>query len=115
MRKRLAYRVEAALPGLDSARASDVRRRVARLVADCGCAMGGVFLWGALLLLAPFLVVIRGATPVVLLAAAALVLVGAGVGKALGIAVATVRLQVLVHRVTSASGSERRQSHVDVH
>src|SRR5690242_18338512 len=98
MRKRLLFRVEAILSGRDDTRADDARRRAARLADECGCALGGVFLWVALLG-GTVLVIVEDARPLSFLVAFVSVLAAAGLGKVVGILVATLRLLLLVHRL----------------
>jgi|SRR4051794_29674018 hypothetical protein len=115
MRKRLLFRVEAALAGVDDAHAADVRRTAARLADDCGCAMGGAFLWAALLVGGPGLVLTQGARPLVLLVAVAGVLLAAASGKAVGVGVATLRLFLVVRRLRSVAVAEKGLRHVHLH
>jgi hypothetical protein len=115
MRKRLLFHVEAALSGRDDTRADDVRRTAARLADDCGCAMGGAFLWVALLVGAPTLVITQHARPLAFVGAIAAVFAAAGLGKAVGIGLATLRLLLLVRRLGSVAATERGPRHVHLH
>jgi hypothetical protein len=121
MRKRLLFRVEAALDGVDGvsggadAHAGDVRHVAARLADDCGCAMGGIFLWAALLLGGPAYVVTHDARPLSFLVAVAGVVVAAALGKLVGVGIATLRLLLLVRRLGSVAAPRRGFRHVHLH
>ena len=115
MRRQLLFRMEAALPALDHTQVLDARHAAARLGDDCGCAMGGIFLWAALLVGAPTLVATYGVRPLVFVVAAAAVVVGAALGKLVGIGIASLRLLMLVRRMEAASLPERGFWSVHLH
>jgi hypothetical protein len=115
MRRRLLFRVEAALAGLTDPQVSAVRREAARLRDECGCAMGGVFLWAALLVGTPVLLIARGPSPLTFLVAAIAVLAAAALGKVVGVGVAGLRLLVLVRRVEATAPHGRSAGHVHLH
>jgi hypothetical protein len=115
MRKRLLFQVEAALSGRDDAHADDVRRTAARLADDCGCAMGAAFLWAALVIGAPALVLSQHARPLTLFGAVAGVVAAAAVGKLVGVGVASLRLLLLVRRLGTATVPGKGLRHVHLH
>jgi hypothetical protein len=107
MRRRLLNEINTVLIDLNPDRAALWRVRAGSLARDCGCAMGGVFVLATLMLFAPVLFLLAGVSSGTVVIFIVTLLVSAGAGKALGIGVATLRLNRLARRVRGAASSTR--------
>ena len=96
----------------------DVQGRVARYNRDCGCAVGGVFMVAALLAVIAYLAYLA------VDASFAIAVVGAGIafvflcsllGKAVGLAVASLRLELLRRSLSRRSRRLEGDDRVFVH
>lgn len=75
------------------------RATIARLGSECGCAMGGVFLVGASLLVAAYAVVFGEFGGRLVVLGIAFVLVASMLGKLTGVLTAVVRLALIRRRL----------------
>jgi hypothetical protein len=94
---------------------ADVQTRRARYHRDCGCAMGGAFMVAALLASAVYIGVTARFAVGVIGAGIGFVLVCSMLGKAFGLAVASVRLGLLRRSLARRARRTREESHVYVH
>lgn len=120
-RRRFMARTSAAVDqlagqlALESSERSDLQARMARYNRECGCSLGGLFMVAALLAAIAYIVVTADFSISAAGAGIALVIVSSLLGKSLGLAVASVRLELLrrslSRRVRRLSGDD----HVYVH
>jgi len=91
-----------------------LKTRANAYLRDCGCAVGGVFLGGALLLTPPYILATTGLGFRTAMASAIFVLFAALVGKLVGLLFAWVKLGLL-YRSLSKNLKRAAPDHVYVH
>ena len=120
-RRRFMARTSAAIGelviqlALEPSERSDVQARMARYNRDCGCAMGGAFMVGALLVAVVSIAVTARFAIGVVGAAIGFVLVSSVLGKAFGLVVAAARLGLLRRSLSERARHIRGESHVYMH
>ena len=100
---------------LESSERSDVKARMARYNRECGCSLGGLFMVAALLAAPVYIVVTADFSIGAAGAAIGFVLVSSLLGKALGLAVASVRLEMLQRSLSRRVRRLPGEDHVYVH
>jgi hypothetical protein len=105
----------AAQLALEPSERADVDVRVARYNRECGCALGGVFMVAAFVAVFAYIAVTGALTIGVFGASIAFVLVSSLLGKVLGLAVASVRLELLRRSLSRRARRLQEESHVYVH
>ncbi len=115
-RRRFMARASAAINelagqlALEPAVRAGVQGRVARYNRDCGCTLGGVFMVASLLAVIAYIAVTGSLALGVAGAGVALVIVCSVLGKAAGLALASVRLELL-RRSLSRRARHREEDH----
>jgi hypothetical protein len=100
---------------LESSERSDVQARMARYNRECGCSLGGLFMVAALLAAFAYIVVSADFSIGAAGAGIAFVIVSSLLGKALGLAVASVRLEMLRRSLSRRVRRLPGEDHVYVH
>jgi hypothetical protein len=100
---------------LESSERSGVQARMARYNRECGCCMGGLFMVAALLAAVAYIVVTAGFSIGAAGAGIAFVIASSLVGKALGLAAASVRLEMLRRSLSRRVRRLSGEDHVYVH
>ena len=100
---------------LESSERSDVQARMARYNRECGCSLGGLFMIAALLTAIVYIAVTADISIAVAGAGIAFVVVSSLLGKALGLVVASVRLEMLRRSLSRRVRRKAGGSHVYVH
>jgi hypothetical protein len=100
---------------LESSERLDVKARMARYNRECGCSLGGLFMVAALLAAPAYIVVTADFSIGAAGAAIAFVFVSSLLGKALGLAVASVRLEMLRRSLSRRVRRLPGGNHVYVH
>ena len=120
-RRRFMERTSAGIDGLvrelalePSERAS-VQARMARYNRECGCSLGGVSMVAAFLTVFVYIAVTADLSIGVVGAGIAFVVASSLLGKALGLIVASVRLELLLHSLSRRARRPRGKSDVYVH
>lgn len=92
-----------------------VQGRVARYNRDCGCALGGVFMVASLLSVVAYVAATGSLAPGVAGAGVAFVIVCSMLGKAAGLALASVRLELLRRSLSRRARRQEGDHRVYVH
>lgn len=100
---------------LESSERSDVQARMARYNRECGCSLGGLFMVAALITAIAYIVVTADFSIAAAGAGIAFVVVSLLLGKALGLVVASVRLEMLRRSLSRRVRRRTGGSHVYVH
>jgi hypothetical protein len=100
---------------LDRSERAEVQRRRARYHRDCGCAMGGAFMVAALLTSAVYIVVTARFAIGVIGAGIGFVIVCSLLGKAFGLVLASLRLELLRRSLARRARRTPEENHVYVH
>jgi hypothetical protein len=100
---------------LEPAARSDVQARVTRYNRDCGCALGGVFTIASLLMVIAYMAVTVSFTFAVVGAGVAFVIFFSMLGKAAGLAIASVRLELLRRSLSRRARRREEDNRVLVH
>jgi Mg/Co/Ni transporter MgtE len=120
-RRRFMTRTSAAIDtlvrrlALESSERVDVRARMARYNRDCGCALGGVTMVAALLMVIAYIAMTATLSLGVLGVGIAFIVVCSMLGKALGLVVASVRLELLRRSLSRRARRLYEESRVYVH
>lgn len=100
---------------LEPAARSDVRGRMARYNRDCGCAFGGAFMIASLVLVVIYIAVTGSVSFSAIGAGVGFVIVSSMLGKAAGLALASVRLGLLRGSLVRRARHQERDDRVRVH
>ena len=100
---------------LEPSERADVQTRMDRYNRECGCALGGVFTVAALLTVLVYIAVTAAFAIGVIGVGVAFVLVSSLLGKALGLVVASLRLELLRRSLSRRARRLQGESHVYVY
>jgi hypothetical protein len=120
-RRRFMARTSAAIDtlvrqlALESSERVDVRARMARYNRDCGCALGGAMMAAALLTVIAYIALTTTFSLGVVGTGIALIVVCSMLGKALGLVVASVRLEMLRRSLSRRARRLHEVNHVHLH
>lgn len=120
-RRRFMAQTSAAIEGLvrelalDPSERASVQTRMARYNRECGCSLGGVSMVAALLTVLVYIAVTADFSIGVVGSGIAFVVASSLLGKALGLVVASVRLELLLHSLSRRTRRPRGKSDVYVH
>ena len=101
--------------GLEPSERVEMQARMTRLNRDCGCALGGATMAAALLAAVAFMVATTSFDVATIAAAVAVVFVSSLLGKAVGLAAASLRLELLRRSLARRSRRRQGESHVYVY